>query len=140
MGHRIPQQLLAKGSALVHALLGTGAQNYVVAVIDDPREAVLAVGNLRRVGFRPEDVTLLDPQEVEARVRAEQQIHLDLLEEVSFCVDFDELALGSSMVWAYARAPEDVELAHSVFAAHNGREIWHFGAWTVTELPYSQPN
>jgi hypothetical protein len=120
--------------------------NWLVGVIDDPRQAEQAERELLRSGFSREHVLLLHPDEALHRLRAKDEQRgplgwlLKVVSDVTSDVGeyqakyADEAKAGHSIINVQASEEDRMERARQIIDAHGGHYLKHFGDWVISDL------
>lgn len=120
--------------------------NWVVSIIDDPKEADRAAEALRVAGVPDDDVMVLHGQEAldlaQAKEESQNPIARVLAAWGRASTDpgtaeeeyLDAARQGHALVNIRAESPEDVQRAREVLLAHNAHNVKHFGKWVSTDL------
>lgn len=115
----------------------------ILAVLEDRSAGERAVQALKDAGVAETDVDLLDGAWFAAAMRAAGRQH-GVARRIAALLPTDESLLvkryvaeaeqGHVIVIVHAPAPEDVERARAVLAAHGAREIRHYEQQVIRDL------
>ena len=143
--HRVPTEAHER----TFPLMRPGAvypKHYLMAVIDNVKEAEEAVQSLQNMGIPPEDIRLFEGHEVieyaehTERTRSLGSRLADVLQAVTSDEDthiliyVEEALRGHTLLNVYVPKPEQVEQVKDILAAHHARTIKYFGRWAITVL------
>lgn len=123
-------------------------KHFIIAVIDDVKEAEDAVQSLHNAGISPADIRLFESHEVleyaehTERTRSLGSRIADVLraitsdEDAHVLIYVEEALRGHAILNIYAPGSEQVERVNDILAAHHARNIKYFGRWAVTILQH----
>lgn len=121
-------------------------KHYIMAVIDEVKEAEDAVQALSHAGIPEEDIRLFESHEVlEHAEHTEQTRSLgsriaDVFQSVTSDEDthvlfyVEEALRGHAILNVYAPTDEQAERIKDILVAHHARAIKYFGRWAITLL------
>jgi nucleotide-binding universal stress UspA family protein len=121
-------------------------KHYIMAVIDDVKEAQDAVQSLHKAGIPAEDIRLFESHEVlEYAEHTEKTRSLgsriaDVFQAVTSDEDahvliyVQEALRGHAILNVYAPTDEQAERVKDILVAHHARTIKYFGRWAITVL------
>ena len=121
-------------------------EHYIMAVIDEVKEAQDAVQALRHAGIPAEDIRLFESQEVleyaedTERTRSLGSRIADVFQAITSDEDahvliyVQEALRGHVILNVYAPTDEQVEQVKNILVAHGARNIKYFGRWAITVL------
>ncbi|HET8840460.1 MAG TPA: universal stress protein [Ktedonobacteraceae bacterium] len=143
--HRVPTEVHERTFPLMRPA-AVYPKHYLMAVIDEGKEAEEAVQSLHHAGIPPEDIRLFESHEVleyaahTQRTRSLGSRLADVLQAVTSDEDahvliyVEEALRGHALLNVYAPKPEQVERVKDILAAHHARTIKYFGRWAITVL------
>jgi nucleotide-binding universal stress UspA family protein len=120
--------------------------HYIMAVIDDVKEAEDAVAQLRHAGIPTEDIRLFESHEVleyaenTERTRSLRSRIADVFQAITSDEDahvliyVEEALRGHAILNVYAPTDEQVERVKDILVAHHARTVKYFGRWAITVL------
>lgn len=121
-------------------------KHYIMAVIDEVKEAEDAVQALRHAGIPAEDIRLFESHEVlefaehTERTRSLRSRIADVFQAITSDEDahvliyVEEALRGHAILNVYAPTDEQVERVKNILVAHRARTIKYFGRWAITVL------
>jgi hypothetical protein len=121
-------------------------KHYIMAVIDDVKEAEDAVAQLRHAGIPAEDIRLFEHHEVleyaenTERTRSLRSRIADVFQAITSDEDahvliyVEEALRGHAILNVYAPTDERAERVKNILVAHHARTIKYFGRWAITIL------
>ncbi|MFL5665411.1 MAG: universal stress protein [Ktedonobacteraceae bacterium] len=121
-------------------------KHYIMAVIDEVKEAQDAVQALRHAGIPAEDIRLFESHEVleyaehTERTRSLRSRIADVFQTITSDEDahvlsyVEEALRGHAILNVYAPTDEQVERVKNILVAHRARNIKYFGRWAITVL------
>lgn len=121
-------------------------EHYIMAVIDDGKEAQDTVQALRNAGIPAENIRLFESHEVleyaenTERTRSLRSRIADVFQAIMSDEDahvlfyVEEALRGHAILNVYAPSGEQVERVKDILVAHDARAIKHFGRWVITVL------
>jgi nucleotide-binding universal stress UspA family protein len=121
-------------------------KHYIMAVIDEVKEAQDAVQALYKAGIPAEDIRLFESHEVleyaehTERTRSLGSRIADVFqaitsdEDAHVLVYVQEALRGHAILNVYAPTDEQVEQVKDILVAHHARTIKYFGRWAITIL------
>jgi len=124
-------------------------KNYVVAVIDDQKEAEKVVQGLREAGFGSNDIRLLGGQELLERYHDVEQGEKkqNVFERIAgafvqgaeeggdTATYMQEARRGHAILNVYAGKPEQADRISAILAKHHARLIKYYGSWSIANYP-----
>ena len=120
--------------------------NWLVGVIDDPRQAEQAERELLQAGFPRDQVLLLRADEALQRLHAKDEQRgplgwlLKAVADVTSDVGeyetkyADEARAGHAIINAQVSEQDRMERARQIIGAHGGHYLKHFGDWVISDL------
>ncbi len=120
--------------------------NWLVGVVDEPRQADLAERDLLEAGFPREDVLLLRADEAIQRLHAKDERRgalgwlLKAVSDITSDVGeyqgkyAEEARAGHAIINVQVSEPDQIERARQIIDAHGGHYIKHFGGWVISDL------
>ncbi|TMD67655.1 MAG: universal stress protein [Chloroflexi bacterium] len=121
-------------------------KHYVMAVIDDVKEAQDAVQALRNADIPAEDIRLFERHEIieyaehTERTRSLRSRIADVFQAITSDEDahvliyVEEALRGHAILNVYAPTTEQAERVKDIVADHHARTIKYFGRWAITVL------
>ena len=121
-------------------------KHYIMAVIDEVKEAEDTVQALRHAGIPAEDIRLFESHEVleyaedTERTRGLGSRIANVFQAITSDVDahvliyVQEALRGHAILNVYAPTDEQVERVRDILVAHGARTIKYFGRWAITVL------
>jgi hypothetical protein len=121
-------------------------KHYIMAVIDEVKEAEDTVQALRHAGIPAEDIRLFESHEVleyaedTERTRSLGSRIADVFQAITSDEDahvliyVQEALRGHAILNVYAPTDEQVERVRDILVAHGARTIKYFGRWAITVL------
>lgn len=144
---RDKSRVIAEAQERAFPLTRPGAvypKHYIMAVIDDVKEAEEAVQSLQNAGIPTEDIRLFESHEVleyaehTERTRSLGSRIADVFQAITSDEDahvliyVEEALRGHAILNVYAPTDEQVERVKNILVAHRARTIKYFGRWAIT--------
>jgi len=121
-------------------------KHYIMAVIDEVKEAQDAIQSLHKAGIPTEDIRLFESHEVleyaehTERTRSLRSRIADVFQAITSDEDahvliyVEEALRGHAILNVYAPTDEQVERVKGILVAHHARTIKYFGRWAIAVL------